>query len=44
MQYGFPGGAADWPAILELLKAGDEMTVYTGAMQMRDHLAYAQEN
>ena len=44
MQNGFPGAQSDWAAILELLKAEEEFSVYQGAMEMRDRLAYAQEN
>jgi hypothetical protein len=44
MHQGFPGPQSDWAAILELLKAEEEFSVYQGAMEMRDKLAYAQEN
>jgi len=40
----YPGGQSDWPTILTMLKADDEMLVYQGAMELRDALSYAQEN
>ena len=40
----FPGAQSDWTAILNMLKADDEMLVYQGAMELRDALSYSQEN
>lgn len=41
---GFPSIRSEWSQILQMIKSDDEMLVYQGAMELRDALAYAQEN
>ena len=44
--YGFGsyGGNANYPKILEELKSGDEMRIYSAILELSQNLPYAQEN